>query len=215
MGSEELEQLLRDSLTVNPYENNTNPFKGKELAKGLERLIFFCPKCHTHHVLETRDNRLFCNNCDFEGIYDEYGYLHVGDKAYKLHELVRPMIDEYEKYVLSHFDEIFSENVEIKISWGFKRRRFYPACVFSLGSAGITIIGKKINFKIPFDDLRGYGCQQKRKLVFYFYSLPTIIVRLKPSSSIYQYFITLEIFENIKKKGLDNYVYLTHRNLGF
>lgn len=212
---DELEQLIKENLTVDPYENNLGPYKGKMLAVGLERLIFFCPKCHHHHVLATEDNKIFCNNCDFEGMYDEYGYVQIAEQKYKLHDLARPMIDEYEKYVLNHLDETFYEDVEVKISWGLKRRKIYYGCVFSLNSERITIIGKKFDFKIPFEDLRGYGCQQKRKLVFYCYSLPTIIIRLKSNASIYQYFITLRIFEELKKKGVNNYVYLTHRNLGF
>ena len=215
LNGEELEKIISESIAVNPYQNNEDTYEGEFIAKGLERLFFFCPKCHNHHSLESRGDRLFCKNCDFEGFYDEKGYLTIEQTPYQLHEIARPMIDEYEKYVLNNLNDTFSEDVDIKVCWGNKWRRPYPACTFSLNRDGITIIGKKIDFSISFDDLRGYGCQQKRKLVLYSYSLPTIIIKMKPMTSIYQYYITLKIFENIKRKGFSNYVYLTHRELGF
>lgn len=215
MNLADLERIIAESLKVDAYESKDNTYTGKFLAKGLERLFFFCPKCHNHHVLESRDNRLFCKNCDYEGSYDEKGYFHTDQQAYKLYEIAQPMIDDYEKYVLANVNETFSEDVAIKVCWGNKRRRPYPACTFSLNRSRISIIGKKVNFTIPFSDLRGYGCQQKRKLVLYSYSLPTIIIKMKPMTSIYQYYITLKIFENIKLKGLNNYAYLSHRHLGF
>ncbi len=215
MSVADLEKEISEGLQVDAYENKENTYSGEFLAKGLERLFFFCPRCHNHHVLESRGETLFCKNCDFEGTYDERGYFHVGEKSYKLYEIAQPMIDEYEKYIIEHVNETFSEDVSIKVCWGNKRRRPYPACTFSLNRDGITIIGKNIDFSIPFEDLRGYGCQQKRKLVLYSYSLPTIIIKMKPMTSIYQYYITLKIFENIKRKGFNNYVYLSHRELGF
>ncbi|MFA5421991.1 MAG: lysophospholipid acyltransferase family protein [Bacilli bacterium] len=212
---EELETIIRKNLSVDPYENDGALFKGDAIAEGLERLFFFCPKCHHHHVLESRGDILFCKNCDFEGKYDERGYLTIDNKPYQLHEIARPMIDEYEKYVIANANEIFSEDVDIKVCWGNKRRRYYAACTFSLNRDGVNIVGKTTDFTIPFSDLRGYGCQQKRKLVLYSYSLPTIIIKMKPTISIYQYYITLKIFENIKKKGIDNYAPLSHRKLSF
>ncbi len=215
MTVEELEQVIRECISVDPYENKADKYRGEFLAKGLERLFFFCPKCHHDHVLESRDDYLFCKNCDFQGVYDESGYFTIEKTPYQLHEIARPMIDEYERYILKNTDEIFSEDVDIKVCWGNKRRHYYAACTFSLNRDGISIVGKKVDFAIPFSDLRGYGCQQKRKLVLYSYSLPTIIIKMKPMVSIYQYYITLKIFENIKRKGINNYVPLTHRELGF
>lgn len=212
---EQLENIIRENLHVDPYVDNTKQYKGDFLASGLERLIFFCPKCHNHHVLESRGDHLFCKNCDFEGFYDEKGYLRVKGKPHQLHEIAWPMIDEYEKYVVNNINEVFSEDVDIKVCWGNRKPVPYPACTFALNRDGISIIGKRVDFTIPFDDLRGYGCQQKRKLVLYSYTLPTIIIKMKPKSSIYQYYITLKIFENIKRKGINNYAYLTHQDLGF
>jgi len=215
MPLEHLEGLIAENLAVDSYEYQPKPFRGEFIAKGLERLIFFCPKCHHHHVLESRGDRLYCTNCDYEGFYDENGYLSVAGTKYRLHEISRPMIDEYEKYVIENINEKFSESVSVKVCWGDRKRAFYPACSFSLTRDGITIIGKKIDFSIPFDNLRGYGCQQKSKLVFYSYTLPTIIVKFRPSSSIYQYCITMKVFENVKRKGFNNYVYLGHSELSF
>jgi 1-acyl-sn-glycerol-3-phosphate acyltransferase len=212
---DELEAMIEESISIDEYANNPHLYRGKNLAKGLERLVFFCPKCHLHHTLESRDNRLFCINCGFEATYDERGYLTIDNIPFKLHQIARPMIDEYEKYVVQNINEKFTEDVNIKVCWGNRKRGYYPACTFSLTRDGITIIGKKIDFSIPFENLRGYGCQQKNKLVLYSYTLPTIIIVFKPTSSIYQYYITLKIFENIKRKGYHDYVYLTHQQLGF
>ena len=117
--------------------------------------------------------------------------------------------------MLAHINENFSEDVDIKVCWGNKRRHYYAACTFGLNRDGLTIVGKKVDFTIPYSDLRGYGCQQKRKIVLYSYSLPTIIIKMKPKVSIYQYYITIKIFESIKRKGISDYVPLTHRELGF
>ncbi len=211
---EELEKIIKENLDVNPYEINT-PYKGSKIAEGLQRLIFFCPNCLHLDTLETSENVIHCQNCSFEGVYDEFGYLTIKNKKHMLHEVSRPMIDEFEKYLLSNIKMQFNENVATKVCWGKRRRRLYENISFLLNKDGLSLIGKKINFQIPFNKIIGFGCQQKAKLVIYANGIPTLIIRFEKNISIYKYYIVLQIFSELAKKGEENYELLTHTNLSF
>lgn len=55
-------------------ERERIPFKGKDLALGLESTIFTCPSCKKVGTLHSQGSRFFCD-CGFEACYDEYGML--------------------------------------------------------------------------------------------------------------------------------------------
>lgn len=48
---------------------------GKELAKGLENILYVCPECQGINTLETFGNTIVCSACQNQGLMNEYGFI--------------------------------------------------------------------------------------------------------------------------------------------
>lgn len=78
MTEEEVYNIITRDLYENAYETqkaNPQKYTGKNLAHGLENLLFICPKCKSHDKLTTHGNTVACTECGFEFNYNEYGML--------------------------------------------------------------------------------------------------------------------------------------------
>ncbi len=58
-------------------EERPVPFKGKSLAKGLDRLLFTCPACKRIGTMSSTDDRLICQTCAASYRLDAYGFLYA------------------------------------------------------------------------------------------------------------------------------------------
>lgn len=76
MPDEVLSRYIEEKVTHNVYDLTPKPFKGKNKAVGLEKLIFNCPKCHTKENIFTKNDVYLCRNCGFQMVYDNFGHLH-------------------------------------------------------------------------------------------------------------------------------------------
>jgi len=77
MTDAQVNEAICTDLFEDAYETQKKqriPFKGKNLALGLETTIFTCPKCGKIGTLHSEDNRFWCD-CGFHAIYDVYGML--------------------------------------------------------------------------------------------------------------------------------------------
>lgn len=52
------------------------PYRGKDLAVGLENLLFTCPDCGKRNTLSSAGNSVTCDECGLTFTYDEYAMLH-------------------------------------------------------------------------------------------------------------------------------------------
>ena len=91
MPEKDVNEAIRNDLQMDAYEEQKSdpiPYKGTDLALGLESTLFMCPKCGGISVLYSSGNVLSCINCDFSAEYDVYGYLtdNAGNK-YTITEL--------------------------------------------------------------------------------------------------------------------------------
>ena len=91
MSKEDLQTLSDDDIYGNVVkyldfcdldEQKVNPkvIKSKDLIKGLDNILYYCPKCKSKYTLTTENNRLVCGKCPNTVRMDEYGFLRpVGD----------------------------------------------------------------------------------------------------------------------------------------
>ena len=64
-----------DEQKVNPKE-----IKSKDAIKGLDNILYYCPKCKSKYTLSAENNRLVCSKCHNTIRMDKYGFMHpVGD----------------------------------------------------------------------------------------------------------------------------------------
>lgn len=74
--SEELYELLVDKLNYNEFDwqkQNRVIFKGKNLAEGIERLLYICPNCLALNRFKSKGNKFHCDACKKEYTFNYYG----------------------------------------------------------------------------------------------------------------------------------------------
>jgi len=77
MSVDEINEIINRDLWEDAYATQATaniPFKGKNLASGLERALFYCPKCGRFGTLHSSSDHLTCE-CGYSVKYTETGYL--------------------------------------------------------------------------------------------------------------------------------------------
>ena len=85
MSPVEITDLINRDTYENAYESqrqNRWVYAGKNLAEGLDSVLFMCPKCGAEDTIQTDGDTFFCTHCDLKGEYDEYGFLVGEDLPY-------------------------------------------------------------------------------------------------------------------------------------
>ncbi len=81
MTSEEVCDIVNRDIYEDAYARQAKdpkPYKGKNLAEGMENHLFLCPNCKRVGTLKTSGDTFSCD-CGMHGTYDEYAML-SGDK---------------------------------------------------------------------------------------------------------------------------------------
>ena len=73
----EIQARIEENLCFNEYEAQKQlkiPFRGAENTKGLENVLYICPKCKKQFSLESKDkDKLVCAKCGYTIKSDKYG----------------------------------------------------------------------------------------------------------------------------------------------
>ena len=78
LSADEIYKIITEDLYEDAYARQLEEpkaYRGKELAKGLEQLMFRCPKCGGMDCFHTEGNDLICGDCGLTVTYDTYGML--------------------------------------------------------------------------------------------------------------------------------------------
>jgi len=82
LNREDIYRKVKDALYFDDYERQRKaPVKASKphSAKGLERVLYMCPKCQTEFNMHTQRNRLWCASCGNAALMNEYGLLQPAD----------------------------------------------------------------------------------------------------------------------------------------
>ena len=89
LSHEYIYQKVKNALYFDDYEwqrkamvKASKPHK----AKGLEQVLYVCPKCQTEFNMHTRRNRLWCASCGNAALMNEYGLLQPADSSCTIFE---------------------------------------------------------------------------------------------------------------------------------
>ncbi len=78
MSADEINEIINRDLYEDAYARmaeSPTPYKGKNLAKSMENLLFLCPFCEAENSLSSSGNRVSCDSCGSFFTVDEYGTL--------------------------------------------------------------------------------------------------------------------------------------------
>lgn len=100
MSVEKVTEIINRELYHNEYDYQRKamiPHRGKELAEGLENVVYVCPHCQAINTIITHGNSFHCSNCKKEGHIDEFGFLH---------DFVFDNLVDWNKYQLGFTDKL-------------------------------------------------------------------------------------------------------------
>lgn len=78
MSVDEINAIINQDLYEDAYERQLKApkkYKGKNLAQQMENFLFICPKCGRIDTIYSRDDMVYCRECDMQFKYTEYGML--------------------------------------------------------------------------------------------------------------------------------------------
>lgn len=101
MSADEIYNIIITDLYEDAYARqiaNPQKYKGKNLAKSMEKLLFICPECGCHESLSSEGDTVSCSKCGMNFKYTEYGMIE-GSKFKTVKELSDWQKQEIEKDV--------------------------------------------------------------------------------------------------------------------
>jgi 1-acyl-sn-glycerol-3-phosphate acyltransferase len=209
MTIDQINDVVYQELSVNAYEQRPiHKYRGFKKAKGLHRLIFTCPKCQQPFNMHSRGNHLKCSLCDYDGLYDVYGYVNSQLGRHDLVTLDYQCKRDYVNYAKKHIDEI-SLNADVTIHYFAKdlpRSKPYPKHLH-LNKEGLTISDQTSSTHYGFDKIMSYAIQVRTKLIVYIRDGESMFILFNKNISTYSYLISLQLFHNqyLLSKGETDY----------
>ena len=170
MGPEEIHSLMVKSLHYDEFEWQAGariPFKGKNLAESIEKLLYYCPECHRFNTMISKGDHFHCTSCDETFVYDEYG------------TISRLEGDIYE-YQLPQWNNLQRSRLKEKLEQGINIEGFpldMERLKVSVGKKSLTGIwtvtpyelrNKEDGAHIRFDEVKNYSITFNRVIKFTF-----------------------------------------------
>lgn len=125
----EIQANVEKELAYDAYENQEKllvKYKGGSNIEGIEKVLYWCPKCNCYHTNEViNKNTLICKNCGNTAIANDYGFLEKGTEdsvifkhpskwSLKIKENIYKEIIKQEDFILSDECEIQMVNYDKK-----------------------------------------------------------------------------------------------------
>ena len=162
MSVNEINEAIARDLYEDAYQRqleNPVPYKGKNLAEGMENLLFICPKCGGYDTFQSKGDTVSCKACDLKFNYTEYGMLE-GAPFKTIYEFAKWQTEEARKAI--------SENVIFSASKGTLKT--VESHVETLVDEGKIAFGEDAivvgNTRIPLENVLDLNMHGKRGIVF-------------------------------------------------
>ena len=114
MSTDEIYNIIVTDLYEDAYARqlkNPQRYKGKNIAEGLDKLLFICPECGAYETISAKGNTVSCSKCKMKFAYNEYGMLEDG-KFKTVKELSDWQKDKIRKDA-ENGKEYFTDNVSV------------------------------------------------------------------------------------------------------
>jgi 1-acyl-sn-glycerol-3-phosphate acyltransferase len=208
MTSESLETLVKETLAISAYDN-TFAYRGKRMAEGLHKLIFTCPKCRGLLTTDSRDNKLFCHECDFQGTYDHLGYLTVNGHQDDLIHHDALNLQRFHEHMLTHGHHVLiSMPCEVAF-WegGQQKRTAFQAANFEISEKGVRLTSNDGTRHYPFETIYSQAIQVRTKLLLYPTEGPMMLFRFDKKYSTYALLNLILWFKtNLKEENKHEFI---------
>jgi len=206
LSSDETYQIIKKHLQHNELKHDEKRVKyiGNKRAEGLERLIFFCPRC-SYIAMYSKDNNLKCRHCNYTYYYDEYGFVKNEDHIYTHAELERFVISKYVKWLNFQGGDFLIKDFGFALENLPKKRKKLGKCAILMSENGINVSFKNNQVFYTYQDLIGIAIQGKNKILIYPKSGMKLIIKFDDYVSPYKYLITYQFYVNNRTDDLSKY----------
>ncbi|MBO8160499.1 MAG: hypothetical protein H0Z24_02590 [Thermosipho sp. (in: Bacteria)] len=116
-------------------------FKGNNRASGIERILWFCPKCHSHRTIKSKGNIGYCKNCGEKFYVSELGYIN-DEKVINILDLQKQILNTNFKNI----QKIKHVKVSIREKSNNNKLKLYIEGSLLINEKGIEIKNKFLEF---------------------------------------------------------------------
>ncbi len=122
MSTDEIYEIIVRDLDADAYayqELHHNPYKGENLAEGIENLTYLCPVCGRFDTIHSEGNEFYCD-CGMKAVYDEYGYLQGEkirdfDTTIKWNAFQKNWLMQHKNELKKQIDSPFSQDEDLHL----------------------------------------------------------------------------------------------------
>jgi len=100
--AQQITDLINEGIYENAYDTQREKmwtYRGERRAEGMEKYLFYCPRCRRFDTMAAASDTIYCTNCSLQARFDEYGFLRSEklpfDDILRWGELTREEFDEY------------------------------------------------------------------------------------------------------------------------
>ena len=162
MSVAEINEAIAKDLYEDAYKRQIEspvPYKGKDIAEGMENLLFICPECGGYDTFQSKGNTVSCKECGLTFQYTEYGMLENAP--------FKTMYD-FAKWQTEEARKVIANNVAFKANHATLKtvvnhvEDMVDEGVLTMSTEGITVG----NTTIPMEQLQDLNMHGKRGIVF-------------------------------------------------
>lgn len=158
----EINEAIAKDLYEDAYKRQIEspvPYKGKDIAEGMENLLFICPECGGYDTFQSKGDTVSCKDCGLTFRYTEYGMLENAP--------FKTMYD-FAKWQTEEARKAIANNVTFKANHATLKtvvnhvEDMVDEGVLTMSTEGITVG----NTTIPMEQLQDLNMHGKRGIVF-------------------------------------------------
>lgn len=205
--NDELYKLILSNLTVNDYELGI-PFKGKNKAEHLEKILYMCPICGKQHQISSKGDNIHCNCCDTVINYQEDLTLTSDNHKFNfkyISEWYDYQVNELKKKEFNDSELIYEDDIEIYEPIMYKSRLVIGKGKMQLFNDCFKFILENQELILSYDDIYAVTLLGRKKMNIYYKDKVYQVYKDK-KTNLLKYMHTYYIIKNKKEGVLDGFI---------
>lgn len=204
LSNEELYDLIISNIQSNDYELGI-PFKGKNRAEYLERILHICPVCKKEHTLYSLNNHIKCKYCNLEVEYTKNLTFKTSNSDFKfkyLNEWYDYQIDVLKNREYLDGNIIYQDEIEMYEPQLFKKKKYIGKGTMTLYNDCFKFVFDNEKITLLFKDIYVVTLLGKKKMNIY-YQDKVLQLFKDERTNLIKYMHTFYIIKN-RKDGIED-----------
>lgn len=205
MTDDELFKIIKEGIKV--YDSDSKEkFVSKRRGEYLERMLFVCPKCGAANKLHSKNEFIYCDNCDFKAEYTEDLHFVSNDHNFKLHRFVDWY--EFQRNYVKNFvpkeDKIICLDSNVTLKTANPMDKNFTICK----NCTMKLTKNELSFgdiKFKLDELAIASPVSTHKLVFTIENKNYVAIGDKRFNALKYVLFFNKLETKMKKRSLDKY----------